>query len=207
MNEDSKRLLKNLLALTIVVLAVFLVFRYLFNSDENELEIDDTPIRIESVRTIAEISVVSYSDEVVMDTVERYQGESSLFDPRDWVKWYNDSIQRRLTLIVKGEIKYGLDLSEGNYKVDSNIDTIWLSLPNPKILDVIISPSKTEVFHERGKWDDSVRQRLEMHAKDELRKNAETLKLEDKARENSIRLFKKLISSQKKLIIQFDESN
>ena len=207
MSEDGKRLLKNLLALAIVILAGFLAFRYFFNSGKSELEIEDTPIRIESIRTIAEISVVSYSDEVVMDTVERYQGESSLFDPRDWVKWYNDSIERRLTLIVKGEIKYGLDLSDGNYKVISNKDTIWLTLPNPKILDVLISPSKTEVFHERGKWDDSVRQRLEMRAKDELRKNAKMLKLEDKARENSIRLFKKLITSEKKLIIQFDESN
>lgn len=206
MNDDTKRLLKNLLALAIIGLAIFLVIRYFFNREEKELEIEDTPIRIESIRTIAEISVVSYNDEVVMDTVERYQGESSLFDPRDWVKWYNDSIERRLTLIIKGEVKFGLKLTGKNYTIKSNQDTIWLTLPEPKILDVVVSPSKTEVFHERGKWDDSVRKLLEMKAKDELRKNAETLKLENKAKENSINMFKKLIASEKQLIIQFDES-
>lgn len=206
MSKDLKRLLKSLIAITIIVLIGFLIYHFFFQSNNDQLEIEETPIHIESIRTIAEISTVSYKDEVVFDTVEYYKGSTNIFDPRDWERLYNDNIKRRLTLIIKGEIKYGVKLTDGNFTIKSAVDTIRLNLPNPELLDVIITPSKTEVFHEKGKWSDRARRQLETQARDLLQANAEELKLEERAKENAERMFHKLINTDKHLIIEFDHN-
>jgi len=204
MSKDLKRLLKGLIAIAIIVLIGFLIYHFVFNRNNDSLQIEDTPIHIESIRTIAEISTVSYKDEVVFDTVEYYKGTTNIFDPRDWDRLYNDNIKRRLTLIIKGEIKFGLKLTDGNFTIKSGEDTVWLILPSPELLDVIITPSKTEVFHEKGKWSDRARRQLEVKAKNKLQENAEKLKLEERAKENAERMFIKLINTDKHLIIEFD---
>lgn len=204
-SKDMIRLIKNIIAVGVIAMVGFLVYYFFFsNSGEDELRIDDTPIHVESIRTIAEISTVSYQDEVVMDTVEYYKSEPSIYHPTEWLQLYDRNVKRRLTLIVKGEVKYGLDLTKSNFNIKSNSDSIWIKLPAPKVLDVIVSPSKTEIFQEQGRWTDRDRKRLEAKAKNTLQLNAKVFKLEEKARINSERLFKKLIQSEKQLIISFD---
>ncbi len=205
MNANIIRLVKNLVALGLLGAIGFGVYLYFSKSDNDELIIDDTPIHIESIRTIAEIATVSYRDEVVMDTVEYYKQKSSIYDPREWIRAYDRNIKRRLTLIVKGEVKYGIDLSEDNYSIKQNKDTIWLFIPQPEIIDIIITPSKTEIFQEKGKWHDGTRRKLEQLAKVDFAKNASELRLMDKAQENTILLFKKLIHSDKTVIIAFND--
>lgn len=203
--KDSIRLLKNIAVLAAIGGLFYLVYWYFFTGgDEDELTIDDTGIKIESIRTIAEISTINYSDEVVVDSVERYDNSPSLFDPRDWQAIYSGNVKRRLTLIVRGEVQYGLDLTDGNYKIDQGEDTIIVRLPHPKRLDVVISPSKTEVFQEEGKWKDSERKKLELRAKYQLMKNASELDLEKKAEKHAERLMRKMIKTDKKLIITFE---
>ncbi|MDX2362146.1 MAG: DUF4230 domain-containing protein [Crocinitomicaceae bacterium] len=211
MDNDIKRLLKNVLALLIVAAAGVAIYIFVFTGNSDDLEIEDTPIHIESIRTIAEISTVSYTDEVVMDTVEFHKGITSNYSIDDWITWYNNDVKRRLTLIIRGEIRYGLDLTDGNFTIESNKDTIWLSLPQAKLLDVIVSPSNTEVFQEtvsRGNapWSDDVRKQMEMKAKAQLTEDAESLNLEAQAQENAERMFTKLIQTDKELIIEFDEN-
>ncbi len=203
MRRDVIRLLKNLVALGIIAIIGFFIYQYYFNSKKDELKIEDTPIHIESIKTIAEISTVSYKDEVVVDTVELYKRRSSIYDPREWMRYYDRNIKRRLTLIVKGEVKIGLNLTNGNYSINSNSDTIWLHLPEPKILDVLVAPSKTEIFQEKGTWKDQDRKQLEMKAKLKLKNNAIKLKLIEKSRKSVSYLFSSLIQSEKKLIIDF----
>ena len=173
---------------------------------DTELTIDNTPIHIESIKTIAEISTVSYKDEVVIDTVEYYGEFTSVLDPDEWMRVLNRGIKRRLTLIIQGEVKYGIDLTNKNYSVVSNKDSIWVTLPQPKILDVIISPSKNEVFQEQGSWSDNTRRKLEVKAKFMIQKNADAISLQKKAKENTIRLFKKLIRTPRALIIKFEDA-
>lgn len=205
MSNDLKRLLKSLIAIVIIVLIGWLIYHFGFNRNKDSLKIEDTPIHIESIRTIAEISTVSYKDEVVFDTLEYYKGATNIFDPRDWDRLYNDNIKRRLTLIIKGEIKFGLKLTEGNFTIKSGEDTVRLILPRPELLDVIMTPSKTEVFHEKGKWSDRAKRQLEIQAKFKLQENAEELKLEKRAKENAERMFHKLINTDKHLIIEFEQ--
>ncbi|HIP32878.1 MAG TPA: DUF4230 domain-containing protein [Crocinitomicaceae bacterium] len=203
MRRDLIRLLKNLVALGVIAIIGFFIYQYFFNSENDELKIEDTPIHIESIKTIAEISTVSYKDEVVIDTVELYKKQNSIYDPREWMRYYDRNIKRRLTLIVKGEVKIGVNLTNGNYSVNSNADTIWLHLPEPKILDVLVAPSKTEIFQEKGTWKDSDRKQLEMKAKLKLKNNAIKLRLIEKSRKSVVYLFSSLIQSEKKLIIDF----
>lgn len=203
--NDWVRLLKNIAILGGIGLVAFLIYRYFANRNE-ELLIDKTPIHIESIKTIAEISTVSYRDEVVMDTVERYKELPSFTeDPLSVPSAaYYRYIKRRLTLIVKGELRYGIDMTGGNFKIEQNADTIWLNLPKPKILDINVAPSETEVFEEIGSWPDYVTTNLESKAKLKLRENAANLELSSKAEENTRKLFNQLIITEKKLIVNFN---
>ena len=199
------RLLKNIAILGGIGLVAFLIYRYFANSNNDTL-IDRTPIHIESIKTIAEISTVSYKDEVVIDTVERYKEIPSITeDPFSGpTAVYNRYIKRRLTLIVKGELRYGIDITDGNFKIEQNTDTIWLNLPKAKVLDINVTPSETEIFEEIGNWPDYVTTNLESKAKVKLRKSADKLQLSIKAEENARKLFNQLIITEKKLIVNFD---
>lgn len=207
--NDTIRLLKNLLVVALIGGGVYLIYHFFFqDKPEEELRIDDTPIHIESVRSIAEISVVNYKDEVVMDSVIRHRGNStwSWLDSRKMVdKYLNSNIKRRLTIIVRGEVRFGVDLSESNFKVRQNEDSIFIELPKPKVLDVVVSPSRTEVFQEQGKWSDRERKTLEVKAKAKLVKNAESLNLNEKTEKNIRRLMNQMIRTDKKVIISFDK--
>lgn len=207
--EDKIRLIKNLAVLAVIGLLGYAVFWYFTSDDNEELVIDETPIHIESIKTIAEITTISYRDEVVMDSVEYHKGSVNAYDPRNWQSIYeravNGSVKRRLTIIVKGEVRYGLDLTDGkNYSLTQNPDTAWLVLPQPTILDVIVTPSKTEIFQEQGTWRDKARKMLELRGKNQLKENALALNLEEKARENAESIFSKMIRTDKKLIIRFE---
>lgn len=203
MTKEGKRLIVNTLVLLVIGGAVAAVYFLFFTNEESELTIDDTPLQIESIRTIAEISNVSYRDEVVMDTVEFHGDDYSFYDYRKWTSMYDRGVKRRLTLIVKGEVKYGFNLKSNDFAVENRNDTLIITLPQPKILDVIVTPSETEVFQEQGEWKDQVRRNLESKAKHKLRENSESMDLEDKARTNAERLFKKLLGSSRMIIIKF----
>ncbi len=208
MMNDYKRLIKNLVALGVIGLFIVLAVYYFSSLENEQKKIADSPIRIESIRTIAEISTVSYKDEVVIDSIEYYDGVTDLLNPLEWPevvdRAINHNTKRRLTLIIRGEVKYGLNLTDHNYTVKSNEDSIWLTLPDCEILDVVLTPSKTEVFHEQGTWNDGTRKQMELLAKEKLKQNAIDLNLKDKANENAEQLFNKLIRSKRKLIIDFE---
>lgn len=206
--KDYQRLLKNIIGLGLIAGVIVVIYLFFFTGDSDELRIDETPIHIESIKTIAEIATVSYKDEIVVDSVEYYTGETNYLDPFEWPEMYdrafNRNVKKRLTLIFKGEVVYGLDLIDNNYRITQNQDTLLVSLPKPKITEVIITPTATEVFQEQGNWSDGARKALEEKAKSKLKKNAYNLKLEQKAKENAELLIQKLVTSEKKVIVAFE---
>ncbi|OFZ11098.1 MAG: hypothetical protein A3D92_02625 [Bacteroidetes bacterium RIFCSPHIGHO2_02_FULL_44_7] len=202
MTKEGKRLVVNISVLLLMVVAIVISYNVFFG-EKKELTIDETPIQIESIRTIAEISTVSYKDEVVMDSVEYETENYAIYDPRKLYELYNRGVKRRLTMIITGEVRYGVDLSDNNFSVSTNKDSIHLILPEPSLLDVIIVPSKTQIYLEKGSWRDSERHKLETGAKYKFKQNAVALNLEKKARENTERLFKKLIMDKRTLVIEF----
>lgn len=203
--NDYKRLIKNIIGLAILGLVAFVaVFLFRKYSDE-ELKIDDTPVHIEAIKTIAEISTVSFKDEVVIDTVELYNESFDITNPFDWKEYlYDRNVERRLTMIFRGEVKYGLNLTDGNYEIQHSQDTLKIVLPHPELLDIVLTPSETEIFQEQGEWTDGERKQLESKAKFVFRKNAEDLDLDKKAQENALNLISKLIITDKQLVISFE---
>ncbi len=206
---DLVRLLKNLVVLLIIGGVIYLIYYFFFRETEEEnLKIDDTPIHVESIRSIAEISTVNYKDEVVMDSVVRWKGSSTWdwFESQRMVdKYLNSNIKRRLTLIVRGEVRFGVDLTDSNFEIRQTEDSIFIQLPKPKVLDVVVSPSKTEVFQEQGVWKDSERKTLEVKARAQLVENAKGLNLYEKTEKNMRRLMNQMILTDKTVIITFDK--
>lgn len=206
------RLLQNLIVLALVGVGCYAIYNYFFSGADEDYQIEDTPLRVEMVRSIAEISTVSYKDEVVQDSVEFYQSSSEqlsgnamkLTDPDFWKYGVRASaIKRRLTIIVRGEVRYGFDLTKDKIKIQHNADTIWVTVPPPKILDVLVTPSETEIFQENGDWSDHAVRRLETSAVVQLKRNAEQLDLASKSKHQLSTLLQSILPDQRKLILYY----
>lgn len=206
--RDYERLIKNILGLLIIGVVVSGVIYFISNNNEDELTIDKTPIHIESIREIAELSTVSYRDEVVVDSVIYYkelQEIADMFDAYEMTqRILQRNVKRRLTMIFQGEVKYGIDLTDKNIDTRQNKDTLWVILPKPEILDIVITPSQTEIYQEQGYWSDGERKSLENRAKKRLRTNSEMLNLDTRAKKNATKLFRRFIRSHKTIIVDYE---
>jgi hypothetical protein len=213
MMKNSIRLLKNLVALLFLSSMGFLFFRACSDKPSlPNLRIEDTPLHIESIRKIAEVATISVKDEVVADTIEYYKnGKEEIsgtlnklvhLDLKNVVR--NSNVKRRLTLVVKGEAKIGFDLTDKNYRIDKNQDTIWFHFPKSKILDINLNPLQTEVFQENGSWPDDTRKQLLNKAKQKIERNVEHAELLQKAEKTMSSLLRKLIRDKRKLVIYYE---
>lgn len=199
------RLVKNILVLAVISVGGFFAYRQFFGGEpEPEFILEDSPLHIESIRTIAEISSVSFKDEVVVDTVEYYNNSFNYYDPISWKEQMIDrNIKRRLTLIMKGEVRYGFDLKDRDIHIKHNEDSVWYLLPEPKILDILISPGQTEVYTEKGTWSDGQRKKMERKAIEQMRKDALNLNLDVKSKANIEKLLESLMVESKTIIVEY----
>lgn len=195
----------------LVVLALFLI-RRCTSDEDGEWELENHPLRVENIRKIAELSTVSYSDEVVTDSIEYYNDMSEqlsgniskLSDLENWKYAVRGSaVKRRLTLIVGGEVRYGFDLKDTTFNVTYSGDTVFVRAAAPKILDVIVVPSKTSIFQEHGEWHDNARVRLQQKARMILATRSGKIGLEEKSKLQLESLLKKLLADKRKLIVTY----
>lgn len=204
--SETKRLLRNIAVSAVLIVAIYFGYLQLNKFINPPLNIDETPLQIESIKSILEISTVSYTGEAVVDSVEFYNNDFDWTSIRDWwnVKDRLDhpDVKRRLTLIVKGEAKFGFDLKKDSLHLEHEGDTIKVRIPNARLLGVEISPSKTEVFQEQGDWTDSERKNLEYQAIEKIKNSALNLALETEAEEAARKLFEQLIIPNKTIIIE-----
>lgn len=204
---EAIRLIKNLAILAVLGFVGYLVWNFFAGKEEEPLTIDKTPMQIESIRSIAEIATVSYQDEIVVDSVEYFNNSFNILKPQNWSKAYNKilnrNIKRRLTMIIGGEVRYGVDLTDNSPKVEHRNDSVWIQLPKVKAVDVIVAPSKNEVFQEIGTWKDWERRKMELKAKKKLLKNAERFNLPQKAEDNIGSLFRQIIPKEKVVFVEF----
>lgn len=204
--SESKRLLRNVAVSAVLIVAIYFGYQQLSNYINPPLIIDETPLQVESIESILEISTVSYTGEAVVDSVEFYNKDFDWTSLRDWwnVKDRLDhpDVKRRLTLIVKGEAKFGFDLKKDSLYLKHEGDTISVRIPKAKLLGVEISPSKTEVFQEQGEWTDSERKQLEYKAIEKIKNSALNLSLEAEAEEAAKKLFKQMIIPNKTIIVE-----
>lgn len=204
--SEGKRLLRNVIASIVLIAAIYFGYTQLNKYLNPPLIIDETPLQIESIESILEISTVSYTGEVVVDSVEFYNGDFDWTSINDWwnVKDRLDhpDVKRRLTLIVKGEAKFGFDLKADSLDINHKGDSIIVKIPKAKLLGIEISPSNTEVFQEQGDWTDSERKELEYKAIDKIKQSSTHLDLEKEAQDAAVKLFTKLIIPNKTIVVE-----
>jgi len=208
-------LIRRIITLAVLVALVLLAFKWC-NREKNsrEARIDNTPLKVEMIRNIAEIATVSYKDEVVADSVEYYKNQQEQIagnlmkivtaeDIKHGIR--SSNIKRRLTLLVKGEIRYGFNLTAHPVKINETDSVIYISLPPPSIVDIQITPSSTEVFQETGQWKDYEIKQLHYKARRKLISNAASLKLEEKSMESMHKILTQLVRKNKQIVIKTEK--
>lgn len=207
--KEIKTLVIRLGALAAIVIGVIIIIQIVKSANSpTEAQIDDTPLRVEQIKAILELNTIRFKDEVVVDTLEMYKdgfdvweklGDFNTFD--EFVK--PSPIKRRLTLIVKGELLYGVNLKTSDFDMSVQKDTLVITLPEPELLSATVNPLNTDVFVENGTWSDYARRKMMIKAKKRMIKNGEDLHLPLKAREPLERTIKQLVKSDKPVKIIF----
>ncbi len=132
--------------------------------------IDNTPILIKEIRSLGQIITATFYDEVVVDsTVSHSFPQLPITDDH-------------LVIIARGKVLAGIDLK---LLTDSSIsvtkDTVWMQLPQTKIIDVIINPADFETFEETGKWTPEAVTAVKIKARGKITDNAYNKNIIDKA--------------------------
>lgn len=168
---------KYLLAAAVFLLIIFLFqkinwlpsFKNIFSS--KPIIIEETPIIITEINTLAQLITVTFTDEVVLDTAKIGNGLPSLL-PTAVGTILTPSVDK-LVIIGRGKVIAGTDLKNLQEK-DMNIsgDSIHVVLPHSKILETIINPSDFEIFIETGKWNEDAVTALKIRIRKQINQNA-----------------------------------
>ena len=130
----KKTIIKLLFVIAIVVLVLFYAKRFREShkiSVENEVE---TSITVRDIQKISELVTASYYGETAMKSTKGFMG------------------RKEIVVIGNGTVRAGFDLSamtENDFHCDG--DTLYLDLPEAKILDVIVNPKDYEIFDSNSK--------------------------------------------------------
>lgn len=211
--KEIKTLIVRLGILAVIGFIGFFIYKW-FNSGTNDDDVvlEETPLKVEQIRSILELNTLKFQDEVVVDSLEIYQdaGEQisgtleKLFDPDQFKHGVsNNAIKRRLTMIVRGELLYGVDLKRKDFQMIPKGDTLEIRIPEPELLSVSITPKKTEMVTENGYWKDYEVLDLEKKAKQKMVRSGEKLHLQERAKEPLEKCLKALVKSDKTVIINY----
>jgi Protein of unknown function (DUF4230) len=120
--------------------------------------IEDTPMLIKEIKSIAQLVSIESYDEVVADSTKvadlKKEVEQSYLGRVLQVPVYITIPQ--IVIIGKGKVVAGTDLQqlkETDFFVQK--DSVSLTLPKAQIIDIIINPSGFETFSEAGNWSDA----------------------------------------------------
>ena len=172
------KLLKNVLFIAVFILLLFFIFQKInilpsfkdiFSS--NPVLIEETPVLIKEINTLAQLMTITYSDEVVMDTVKLGIGIPSL------VPIIGGSILSpaldKLVIIGRGKVIAGTDLKKMQENdITQTGDSININLPSSTILETILNPSDFETFIEKGNWSEASVTALKVKIRNEMNNRA-----------------------------------
>lgn len=214
--KEIQTLIIRLAIIVLIAFAGYWIYQWFFKgtSAEDEIILDETPLKVEQIRSILELNTLKFQDEAVVDTVEYYKSGnevllgslSKLVDPDQFKHGLRaDGIKRRLTLIMKGELLYGVDLKRKDFQFISKPDSLIILIPKPELLSVSINPKGTEVYIENGDWKDYERLYLQRKARLRMIATGDRLKLTERAKAPLEKALRSLVRTDKELIIKFEE--
>lgn len=213
--KEIRTLIVRLGMVAVIGFVGYWVYQLFFKGDStDEIVLEETPLKVEQIRSILELNTLKFQDETVVDSVEYYKSDSDvlwgslekLTDPDQFKHGLHpSSVKRRLTLIVRGELLYGVDLKRKDFQFIPTDDTLTIVIPQPELLSVALNPKGTEVYVENGEWKDYERIHLQRKARSKMIASGNRLKLPERAKAPLEKAIKALVKTDKKLIIQFEK--
>lgn len=211
--SELKLLITRLAIVAAIVVVGIILYRWFFGEKKKDgYAIEDTPLHVEEIRKIIELNTIRFRDEVVVDTVEYYGNVvdqvngniKKLFD-YDQAKHgiSSSNVRRRLTMVVKGELLYGVDLKRKEFSVTPEKGKLIIRIPEPELLSISVSPKNTDIFVENGDWRDYERQAMQRKARSKMITTGERLNLRQKSKEPLEKLIKQLVRSNDPIVIQY----
>ncbi|MEO9022457.1 MAG: DUF4230 domain-containing protein [Ginsengibacter sp.] len=173
-----RKILKKYAVLAVSILLILFLFqkinwlpsfKNIFHS--KPVIIEETPVVIQQINTLAQLITITFTDEVVMDTAKIGNGMPSLL-PTGIGTMLVPGIDR-LVIIGRGKVIAGTDLKNIQEK-DVNVvsDSVHVSLPHARILQTIMNPSDFETFDEKGNWNEDAVTALKMKIRNEIGRHA-----------------------------------
>lgn len=213
--REIRTLIIRLALVAVIAFAGYWVYQLFFKGEStDEIVLEETPLKVEQIRSILELNTLKFQDEVVVDTLEYYKTESDavwgtldkLTDPDQFKHGLNtDGLKRRLTLIVRGELLYGVDLKRNDFQFIPKEDTLTIIIPQPELLSISINPKGTEVYLENGDWKDYERAHLQRKARNKMIASGIRLKLPERAKVPLEKALRALVKTDKILVIKFEK--
>lgn len=189
--------------LAAILIAAFLFFRT-SRQDGRLLTIDDTPVIVTKIRSLGELTTACYYDEIVLTGTKQNSFSASPLGSiaRDG---FGKDVDDHLVIIAKGTVRAGIDLAEmTDERLRFSGDTVFVRLPVPQYLDVIVNPSDFEVFAESGKWTHEQVTGLQDTARQRLLMGADHYGLKSKAYEGAMEAVTDLLLASGYTYIRFD---
>lgn len=157
--------------------------------------IDDTPLLITRINQLSQLVTLTSFDEVVVSTIKPSPVGSAKQLLNLVTAGQSPSIDR-LVLVVKGSVQIGTDLKQMTlHHFFVKGDSISLTLPPARILEVIANPSGTETFIEEGSWSPQEVQILKQKAVAELSARAIEKGLLHKADQQSLKVMQQFLQA------------
>lgn len=206
-----KEFLKKYVLLIVGVLSLIFIlqkikwlpsFQNIFKSQP--IVIDQTPIVLKEIKTLATLITITYTDEIVMDTAKIGNRLPSLL-PTNIGTLLVPSIDK-LVIIGRGKVLAGTDLkSIQPTDIYANEDSVHLFLSHAKILQTIINPSGFEIFEEKGNWGDAGVIAMKLKIKNEINKRAIRQNILNQADERSKSIVETFLKNMgfNKVVIQW----
>ena len=147
-----------------------------------ETKINNTPVQIKEIKSIAEWEFLAVDCEVMVDTV------------RERGFWTTDD---KLVRIYRGCLRLGVNLKNADENWISITDSVVnVNLPKVQLLDNrFVDEANTVSFFESGKWDGKAKEEMLKRAEVKMRKYALTPEMFDRARQQAESRFKALLSA------------
>jgi hypothetical protein len=188
-----------LLLLAVLVLAGLFLFTRTGRKEKKGLTIDDTALIVTRIQTLGELTTACYYDEMVLTRSKPGVLSSSPLGP------LTRDDHDHLVLIAKGTVRAGIDLRDmGPDDIRFSGDTVFVRLPAPQYLDVIVNPSDFEVFAESGKWTHEEVTALQGAARQRLLMEADHAALKTKAYEGAMEAVTDLLAASGYTYIRYD---
>ena len=189
--------------LAVVLLVGVLVITREDGRAKRPLTIDATPVIVNKIRSLGELTTACYYDEMVLSRTKQNALSSSPLG--SLAEGLGKDVDDHLVLIAKGTVRAGLDLMDMTEEDIRFVgDTAYIRLPAPQYLDVIVNPSDFEVFAETGKWTHEEVTGLQDTARKRLLMGADHYGLKSKAYAGAMDAVTELLAASGFTFIRFD---